>query len=85
LTQRRSVALAPVKLTMWMNPTIEPGMRLELAEMPAALPLGECRVSQVVSTCAPGGPVMTEVWASGQTAGASDLLGSLVGAISGLL
>lgn len=85
LTQRRSVALAPVKLTMWMNPTIEPGMRLELAEMPDALPLGECRVSQVVSTCAPGGPVMTEVWASGQTAGASDLLGSLVGAISGLL
>jgi hypothetical protein len=84
LTQRRSVALAPVKLTLWMNPKIEPGMRLELAEMPDSLPLGECRASQIVSTCAPGGPAITEVWASGQTAGASDLLGSLLGAIGGL-
>lgn len=85
LTQRRTVALSPVKLTMWLNPKIEPGMRLELADMPASLPLGECRVSQLVSTCVPGGPSVTEVWASGQTAGASDLLGSLVGAIGDLL
>lgn len=85
LRQRQSVALSPVKLRLWINPKIEPGMRLELSEMPDSLPLGECRVSQLVSTCVPGGPMMTEVWASGQTAGASDLLGSLISAIGDLL
>jgi hypothetical protein len=85
LTHRRSVALAPVKLRLWLNPKIEPGMRLELADMPDRVPLGECRVGQLVSTCVPGGPMVTDVWASGQTAGAADLLGSLAGALSGLL
>jgi hypothetical protein len=85
LTQRRSVALSPVRLRLWMNPKIEPGMRLELADMPDSLPLGECRVGQLVTTCVPGGPMITDVWASGQTAGASDLLGSLAGAVGGLL
>jgi hypothetical protein len=85
LTQRRNMALSPVKLCLWMNPKIEPGMRLELAEMPAALPLSECRVTQLVSTFLPGGPMTTEVWATGQTANASSLLGDLISAAGDLL
>jgi hypothetical protein len=85
LAQRESVALSRVKLVLWLNPKIEPGMRLELADMPGSLPLSECRVSQLVSTYVPGGPMTTTVWASGRTAPASDLLGALQGALGGLL
>ncbi|MEX2262651.1 MAG: hypothetical protein WD696_11910 [Bryobacteraceae bacterium] len=85
LTHRRTSALTPVKLKLWLNPKIEPGMRLELADMPASLPLGECRVRQLVSTYVPNGAMTTEVWASGNTGGPADLLGELAGAIGGLL
>jgi hypothetical protein len=85
LTQRRTVALSPVKLRLWLNPKVEPGMRLELADMPDNVPLGECRVRHIVSTWVPGGAMFTDVWASGNTAGASDLLGSLAGAIGSVL
>ncbi len=85
LAQRTAVALAPVQLRLWLNPNIEPGMRLQLTDMPDAVPIAECRVSQLVSEYVPGGPMITRIWASGQTAGATDLLGSLMGAIGGLL
>jgi hypothetical protein len=68
LMQRASVALLPVKLRLWLNPKIEPGMRLELSDMPDDMPVAECRVLQLVSTHTPDGPMITEVWASGHTA-----------------
>ena len=52
--------------------------------MPAQLPLQECRIRQVVSTLSPSGGASTEVWASGQVAGASEF-GDLLGGLGGLL
>lgn len=85
LTQRRAAAAAPVRLVTWLDPHLEPGMRLELADMPPEVPLGECRVRQLVSTVSPAGGAVSEVWASGQVAGPSSLLGDLLGALGGLL
>lgn len=81
LGHRRAVAEAPVRLRLWLHPALEPGMRLELAETPETLGLGECRVLQLVSTFVPGGAAVTEVWATGVTGGASEFAG--VGALTG--
>jgi len=81
LSQRRAAAAAQVRLRTWLHPGIEPGMRLELHDMPAHQPLGECRVAQLVSTQIPGGASMTEIRGSGEVGGASafgDLLGALL-------
>lgn len=81
LAQRQAMSWWPVKLRLWLNPKIEPGMRLQLSDMPGSLPLEECRVSQVISSAIPGGAMTTEVWASGFMENASEL----PGAIGGLL
>jgi hypothetical protein len=84
LLQRRAQQEAQVRLRTWLHPQLQPGMRLEFADMPDQLPLQECRIRQVVSTITPGKPAMTEVWASGQVGNASDFSG-LLGALGGLL
>lgn len=84
LSQRRAAGEAQVRLRTWLHPALQPGMRLEFADMPAELPLQECRIRQVVSTLAPARGAVTEVWASGQVGSASDF-GDLLGAIGALL
>lgn len=84
VTHRRSAAEAQVRVRTWLHPELQPGMRLEFADMPAQLPLQECRIRQVVSTLSPSGGASTEVWASGQVAGASEF-GDLLGGLGGLL
>lgn len=85
LAERRSTAVAPVRLTAWLMPTIAPGTRLEIAELPDPLSLSDCRVTQVVHTLQPGRPARTEIRALGQAAEGAGLLGALAGAVGGLL
>lgn len=84
---------APVRLRTWLLPSIAPGARLELHDLPEHLPLSECRVRQIVHHLRPGGRQggwggRSEIWASAETGGAGDfagMLGSLAGAVGGLL
>ena len=84
LTQQRSSRESPVRLRTWLHPALEPGQRLELADMPESVPVQECRIRQIVSTIAPDRDATTEIWASGQVEGAS-AFGDLLGALGGLL
>jgi hypothetical protein len=54
-------------------------MRLEIADLQAPMSLDDCRVTQVVSTLAPGGRAGTQVWATGRPAAGGGLLGLLRG------
>ncbi|MCI0508174.1 MAG: hypothetical protein L0Z73_19020 [Gammaproteobacteria bacterium] len=83
-THRRAAGEAQVRLRTWLHPQLQPGMRMEFADMPDHLPLQECRIRQVISTLSPFAGASTEVWASGQVGGAS-AFGDLLGAIGGLL
>jgi hypothetical protein len=84
LTQRRAAGEAQVRLRTWLHPELQPGMRLEFADMPEQLPLQECRIRQVVSTISPSRGATTEVWATGQVSGAS-AFGALPGGLGGLI
>lgn len=80
LAARRSAAARPIRLGTWLMPTLAPGMRLEIADLPDPLALEECRVTQIVSTLARGGRAETQVWATG-----TPDTGGLLGALGGLL
>lgn len=84
LTQSRTAGEAQVRLRTWLYPELQPGMRIEFADMPDSLPLQECRIRQVISTLLPGQMATTDVWATGQVSGASEF-GDLLGALGGLL
>ncbi|MBV7335209.1 hypothetical protein KFU94_44610 [Chloroflexi bacterium TSY] len=84
LSHRQAADEAQVRLRTWLQPTLQPGMRLEFADMPAELPLQECRIRQVVSTVARAGGATTEVWASAQVGSAFDFA-DLIGAAGALL
>lgn len=85
LAERRSAAARPIRLTTWLMPTLAPGMRLEIADLPDPLTLDDCRISQVVSTLRSDGLAASNVWATGRPAEGGGLLGALAGAVGGLL
>ena len=80
LAERRSAAARPIRLNTWLMPSLAPGMRLEIADLPDPLALEECRVTQIVSTLDQGGRAGTEIWATGKPE-----TGGLLGLIGGLL
>jgi hypothetical protein len=80
LATRRAAAARPVRMQTWLMPSLAPGMRLEVIDLPDPLGLEECHVTQVVSTIVAGGCAESSVWAQGRPAG-----GGLLGALGGLL
>lgn len=80
LAERRSAAARPIRLNTWLMPSLAPGMRLEIADLPDPLALEDCRVTQIVSTLEQGRRAHTEIWATGKPES-----GGLLGVIGGLL
>lgn len=85
LAERRSAAARPVRLKTWLMPTLAPGTRLEIADLPDPLTLDDCRVTQIVSTLRSDGVCASEIWATGRPQQGGGLLGALLGAAGGLL
>ena len=81
LAARRSRAARPIFLRTWLMPTLAPGMRLELADLPEPLSLDECWIAQVDATLTQGGTAETRLRAFGAAAAG----GGLLSAVAGLL
>jgi hypothetical protein len=82
--------LQRAKLTTFLLPAVAPGMEIELADMPAHLPLAAMRVTQVVHIIRPWDGAITEISGTGATstdplAFLGDLAGALTGALGGAL
>jgi len=90
LALARQKLLQRAKLTTFLLPGVAPGMEIELAEMPAHLPLAAIRVTQVVHSVRPGEGAVTDIYGTGATdtdplAFLGDLAGALGGALAGAL
>ena len=88
-TARNAAAERPVRLLTWLIPSLVPGARLQLADMPSSVDLTEVRVHQVVHTLSAHGAATSRVWgheleSQGPLAGVSAALGSLGAAVGGL-
>ena len=84
LAAARAARAKSVRLTTFLLPALAPGLPLQLAEMPGGVPLSRATVHQVVHMVRPDGAAVSEVWGTGFSSEDS-LLGSLLGAIGGLL
>ncbi len=81
-TARDAAARTPARLRCWLQPSLAPGDRLDVAGAPDDLGLGPLHVRQVVHSIEPGGAAITEVWGAH---GAADSSGGLLRAIGSLL
>lgn len=75
-----------VRLVTFLLPKAAPGTRIEVQDMPDAVPLAELRVEQVVHILHAGHAAHSVLIGTGVTAPPSpDLLGAALGALGGLL
>jgi hypothetical protein len=81
---RHAAAQTPIRLRCWLLPAIAPNDLLHVQEAPEDLGALDVRVRQVVHRIDPSNGATTDVWGFDDGAG-QDMLGSLLGAIGGLL
>jgi hypothetical protein len=84
LAAARAARAKSVRLTTFLLPALAPSLPLQLADMPGGVPLSRATVHQVVHTIRPDGAAISEIWGTGFSS-EDGLLGSLLGAVGGLL
>jgi hypothetical protein len=84
LAAARAARAKSVRLTTFLIPALAPGLPLQLADMPDGVPLSRATVHQVVHAVRPDGAAVSDVWGTGFSS-EDGLLGSLIGAVGGLL